>query len=79
VSLIRKPLLKAASLEGRTFHQLRHTYASRMLADGVPVHFVSRQLGHSSPKITQEIYQHWVKNVDDQHADRIDRVLEKTG
>ena len=41
-----------------TFHNLRHTAASIMLANGMSLVEVSRYLGHSSPVITAKIYSH---------------------
>lgn len=41
-----------------TPHGLRHTCASIMLAEGVPLIVVSRQLGHANPNITATIYAH---------------------
>jgi integrase len=41
-----------------TPHGLRHTCASIMLARGVPLIVVSRQLGHANPNITATIYAH---------------------
>jgi integrase len=41
-----------------TFHGLRHTAASIMLAHGVPLIVVSRQLGHVNPQVTAEVYAH---------------------
>lgn len=41
-----------------TPHGLRHTCASVMLARGVPLIVVSRQLGHANPNITATIYAH---------------------
>lgn len=41
-----------------TPHGLRHTCASVMLAKGVPLIVVSRQLGHANPNITATIYAH---------------------
>jgi integrase len=40
------------------FHDLRHTFASLVIAQGLNVVFVSRQLGHSSPNITLSVYSH---------------------
>ena len=37
---------------------LRHSYASLLIAKGLDVVFVSRQLGHSSPAITLDVYAH---------------------
>ena len=39
-------------------HTLRHTYATTALSNGVPMHVVSRNLGHSSIMITADIYGH---------------------
>lgn len=39
-------------------HDLRHTFASLLVAQGANVVFVSRQLGHSSPDITLRVYAH---------------------
>jgi len=37
-------------------HDLRHTHAAWLLAAGVPVHVVSRRLGHESIKTTVDVY-----------------------
>ena len=44
--------------ESLTFHATRHTFASRLISEGRPVTFVQQQLGHSSPKLTMDIYAH---------------------
>lgn len=46
----------------RGFHHLRHTYATLALGAGVPVHVVSRILGHSSPSVTLNVYAHFLKS-----------------
>ena len=40
------------------FHDLRHTAASLMLNNGIPVIVISKILGHSKPSITLDIYGH---------------------
>jgi integrase len=47
-----------AGLTKTGLHALRHTYASMMIAQGVDVVQVSKQLGHANPKITLGIYAH---------------------
>jgi site-specific recombinase XerD len=37
-------------------HELRHSEASLMLAQGTPVHVVSEVLGHASIAITKDVY-----------------------
>jgi integrase len=39
-------------------HELRHTAASLMLANGVPLQMVSDILGHASTRITSDVYGH---------------------
>jgi integrase len=49
-----------ARVRRRTPHDLRHTWASHMLASGADLAYVSNQLGHANPSITLRIYSHWV-------------------
>jgi integrase len=53
-----RQVLKKAELSEIRFHDLRHTAATLMLADGVPLVTVSKILGHSSPAVTAQIYAH---------------------
>jgi integrase len=45
--------------EKRTFHSFRHTFAKRALERGAQITWLSRHLGHSSLKVTTDIYGHW--------------------
>jgi integrase len=49
---------KAAGLDGYTLHDLRHFYASGLIASGCDVGTVQRALGHSSATITLGVYSH---------------------
>jgi len=51
-------LCEAAGLGHRNLHQLRHSAATIMLAQGVPLHEVSEVLGHSSVTVTKDVYGH---------------------
>jgi integrase len=44
-----------------TFHSLRHTHASTLIASGLDVLTISRRLGHGSPAITLSVYGHLFK------------------
>ena len=48
-----------------TTHALRHTAASLLIADEVPLEVVSRMLGHENSDITREIYFHITKKLRD--------------
>jgi len=52
--------LKQLGIKHRGMHQTRHTAATHMLRNGVPLHVVSKILGHSRPSITLNIYAHAV-------------------
>lgn len=48
--------------EKRTFHSFRHTYARIAMEKGREISWLSRQLGHSSIKVTQDVYGHFSKD-----------------
>jgi len=41
-------------------HALRHWFATQLLLKGVPIGYVSRLLGHSSIRLTESTYIHWL-------------------
>jgi integrase len=41
-----------------SFHELRHTYASRLAMKGVPMAVIAAQLGHSDTRMTERHYAH---------------------
>lgn len=47
-----------AGIEKVVPHHLRHTFASRALLGGTPLHVVSALLGHSCPTVTLRTYAH---------------------
>jgi integrase len=53
-----------------SFHTLRHTFASLLIAQGHDPVFVSRQLGHASPTITLNTYAHLFDSARHAHAAR---------
>ena len=55
-----KKLLKTAGLPKIRFHDLRHTAASIMLNNGIPVLVASRRLGHAKPSMTMDVYGHLI-------------------
>ena len=63
-----------AGLDGVTFHVLRHTFASILIAQGHGPVFVSRQLGHANAAITLKVYAHLFDA--ERHADKARAKLE---
>ncbi|HWG00872.1 MAG TPA: tyrosine-type recombinase/integrase, partial [Trebonia sp.] len=73
---IWKPALAAAGLPAdATFHDLRHTFASTALAEGVPISEVSRWLGHKSITTTVDLYGHLVPEASGRARDALDRAF----
>ena len=73
---IWKPALDAAGLlPDTTFHDLRHTFASTALAEGVPISEVSRWLGHKSITTTVDLYGHLVPEASGRARDALDRAF----
>lgn len=58
---LMRRLCKKAKIERRSPHDLRHTYASKLLMSHMSPAYVQRQLGHSSIKITVDTYGHWIQ------------------
>lgn len=56
-------------------HDLRHTHASWLIADGLPLPAISRRLGHSSIQITIDRYGHLDPSLDDAINAAVDRAL----
>lgn len=53
-----KKALQRASARQITFHELRHTFGTRMAAAGVPLRTIQHWMGHADTKTTQ-VYAHY--------------------
>lgn len=60
-----------ADLPTIRLHDLRHTWATLALEAGVDVAVVSKRLGHSSPVITWQTYQHVSQGMQTDAAERV--------
>lgn len=65
--------IKRTELPKVTVHSLRHTYASLMIADGVPLVVVSSNLGHAQVSTTSNIYSHVIKSAEAKAAQTFDK------
>jgi len=64
-----KRALQRAKVRTITFHELRHTFGTRMAANGVPLRTIQHWMGHADSKTTQ-IYAHYQPS--DAEADTVD-------
>ncbi len=68
-------ILVRAGLPRRRFHDLRHSAASFMLAQGVPLRVVMEVLGHSDIATTGNIYAHVARELTRDATVRVEAVL----
>ena len=69
------PVLERAGLPRIRFHDLRHTYATLALGQGVHPKVVSDALGHANIAITLDTYSHVTPAMHQQATDALDAVL----
>jgi integrase len=69
------PLLQKAGLSRLRFHDLRHSAATLLLAQGVHPKVVQELLGHSSISLTLDTYSHTVPDLQAEAAARLERLL----
>jgi integrase len=58
-----------------TFHALRHTHASQLIAAHMDITTISKRLGHAKPDITLRTYAHFFHPDDSKAAQAIDAAL----
>jgi integrase len=69
---ISKAFLRAQAgleLPRISLHSLRHSHATILLRDGVPVHIVAKRLGHKDPSVTLNVYADVIPDDDTSAAD----------
>jgi len=72
---IHKKILKDAGLPHLKFHELRHTFATTALQDGVDVKTVSAMLGHYDAGFTLRTYTHATRQAQDAAAITMGEVM----
>ena len=68
---IHKKILKDAGLEHLRFHDLRHTFATLALQNGVDVKTVSSMLGHFDAGFTLRTYTHVTRQMQESAAEKM--------
>jgi integrase len=68
-------VLRAAGMAHMRFHDLRHSCATLLLAQGVPARVVQDILGHSAIRVTMDTYSHVMPSMRDDAARAMDAIL----
>ena len=58
-----------------TLHDLRHTNASHMIANGTDFETVAKRLGHSKASFTLDVYGHALPEKDDKASDLLEKIF----
>lgn len=56
-------------------HDLRHTSATLLLAEGVDIETVSNRLGHTRASVTLDVYGHALETMDEKASECLDRMF----
>ncbi|HEV7417193.1 MAG TPA: site-specific integrase, partial [Tianweitania sediminis] len=70
-------ILGKTALPRIRFHDLRHSHASQMLANGVHPKIASERLGHSSIGITLDLYSHVMPGMQADAAEQVDAAIRR--
>ncbi len=70
-----RPLLERVGLPRMRFHDLRHTAATLLLAQGVHPKVVQEMLGHASIALTLDTYSHVVPGLQAEAATKMEALL----
>ena len=73
-----KNFVRRYNLPDIHFHNLRHTAATLLIANGVDVATVSKRLGHADKTTTLNIYTHAIKSADRAAADKLEDILTRS-
>jgi len=72
-----RPAVKQAGLpEDLRYHDLRHTYASLLIAEGAHPRAIMERLGHSSIHVTLGTYGHLFLTLDEALTSRLDKAIQ---
>ncbi|MFR3684206.1 MAG: tyrosine-type recombinase/integrase [Enterococcus sp.] len=59
-------VFRSLGIETISFHKLRHTQASILIAKKVPLQVIAKRLGHTDTNMIQRVYGHLIKEVEDE-------------
>lgn len=75
ITTLHQRILKDAGLEHLRFHDLRHTFATLALQNGVDIKTVSAMLGHYDAGFTLRTYTHTTRQKQDEAAQTMGNLM----
>jgi integrase len=72
-----RPAVRAAGLEGLRFHDLRHFAAAVGVAAGAHPKALQARLGHSTSRITMDVYASVLPGLDEELASRLEEIRDQ--
>ncbi|MGA3100096.1 MAG: tyrosine-type recombinase/integrase [Bryobacteraceae bacterium] len=69
------PIVSGAGLAGIRFHDLRHFFASMLIAQGESAKYVCDQMGHSSIQVTFDTYGHLFPQAKQEASSKLEKVM----
>ncbi|MBS3948514.1 MAG: tyrosine-type recombinase/integrase [Dethiobacter sp.] len=72
-----RTIVREIGLDGLRLHSLRHTYATLLLARGIPAKLVQERPGHASITMTLDLYSHVTPEMAKLAADSLNGLLAK--
>jgi len=70
-----EPALSKTGIGHIRFHDLRHTFASLLIEQGENIKYIQSQLGHSTPRMTLEVYAHLMRPANPEAALRLESTV----
>ena len=74
INLRFRKVLKANKIQVRKLYNLRHTFASQLIAAGEDITWVSRTLGHKDTQTTLMYYTKFIKKGEDERLEKISKI-----
>lgn len=68
-------ILKICNLPQKKFHSIRHTHATLLIANGVPITEIAKRLGHKNCQMIIRTYAHYLRGADTKIADTVGDIL----
>jgi len=71
-----RPIVKRAGMTGTRYHDLRHFFASQLIANGETAAYIRDQMGHSSIHVTFDTYGHLFPGRGKEASERFEKSMD---